>query len=134
MTKHEWIVKVALSHLGTFYTWGGDDPSGFDCSGLAVECLKSVGSIARGTDYTAQGLYTLFPEVEKSEPGHLVFWKLGEQVVHVEICIGNGLAIGASGGGRSVVDRKSAIEANAFVKVRPMASRTGLRWYADPVG
>jgi len=43
-----------VSHfVGTFYTWGGDDPSSFDCSGLVVEALKSVGLISRHDDRTA---------------------------------------------------------------------------------
>ena len=135
MTKHEWIVDTALSYRGTWYTWAGNTPmGGIDCSGLVCTCIKVVGSIRRKSDYSAQMLYDKFPEIDRAKPGDLVFWKNREdRVIHVGICVGDGLAIGASGGGRHVVDRKSAIEANAFVKVRPMASRQGLRWYADAV-
>ena len=51
-----WFLKSALSYLGTPYIWGGDDPSGFDCSGFVVECLKTAGFLSENEDYTADGL------------------------------------------------------------------------------
>ena len=52
MDKRELFVDVLWNYLGTWYSWGGDDPEGFDCSGLVVEGLKSVGMIPRGGDAT----------------------------------------------------------------------------------
>ena len=45
--------KVAWHYLGTPYIWGGDDFSGFDCSGFVIEILKSVGILPRDGDWTA---------------------------------------------------------------------------------
>lgn len=59
-SARRWLVTTALSYLGTPYIWGGDDPSGFDCSGFVIECLKSVGLLSEKEDYTADGLYHLF--------------------------------------------------------------------------
>jgi len=54
-----WFLQSALSYLGTPYVWGGDDPSGFDCSGFVIECLKSAGILNEREDYTAESLRAL---------------------------------------------------------------------------
>ena len=58
-----WFIKTALSNLGTHDIWGGDDPSGFDCSGFVIECLKAVGLLSEQEDYTADGLYRKLSEL-----------------------------------------------------------------------
>ncbi len=123
MTKIELAIKVAWTFVGTFYRWGGDDPSGFDCSGLVVEILKSVGLIPRKSDYTAKMLYYKFVGSRVSDPeaGCLVFWGKDEQhITHVEFCINDWQTIGASGGGSSTTSEEAAIKQNAYVKVRPI--------------
>ena len=116
-------VKVAWSFHGTFYIWGGDDPSGFDCSGLVVEILKSVGILHGKDDYTAQGLYNKFKNNESNFPqtGYLVFWgRDTNHITHVEFCITEWHTIGASGGGSKTKTEQDAIDQNAYVKVRPI--------------
>lgn len=123
--KIDLAMDVAKSHLGRWYKWGGDDPSGFDCSGLVLEVLQSVGIISRGTDMTAANLYELFKDTETQTPvdGCLLFWKSGDKIVHVEMVlakIGEELfTIGASGGGSNTKTIEDAIAQNAFIKVRP---------------
>ena len=123
---------------GTWYTWGGDDPSSFDCSGLAIEFCKSFGGLPRGGDWTAHALAHMFnkidPEEKEDAAGNLVFWwgSSNTRIGHVEICVGNGIALGASGGGPWVKTIEDAIASNAFVKQRPIASRGGVAWYGDP--
>jgi cell wall-associated NlpC family hydrolase len=73
-SQRKMVQRIAMSYLGTFYIWGGDDPSGFDCSGLAIECLKSVGVLPREGDWTAQDLSAMFPRVDPPQGGDLVFW------------------------------------------------------------
>ena len=128
------VQRIAFHYLGTFYIWGGDDPSAFDCSGFVIECLKSVGILPREGDWTANGLSGRFLGVTVPEPGDLVMWanKEGTRFIHVEICIGNGLSIGASGGGSKTKTIKDAIKHNAFIKVRPIDSRSGFKAYFDP--
>jgi hypothetical protein len=118
--------KLALNYLqqfiGRWYKWGGDDPSGFDCSGIAIEMLKSVGLFPRGADATAATLVHRYkPSTPK--PGALIF--RGSPVVHVEVIfavIGDDiLTIGASGGGRDTKTEADAIKRNAFIKMRPWA-------------
>ena len=133
--KRDLFLKVAWSYHGTFYTWGGDDPSGFDCSGLAVECLKSVGKLPRKGDWTAAGLYHKFSDsiIRKPCAGCLAFWKGSRgQIIHVEICVDNTHSIGASGGGSRTITRQDAIRHNAFIKVRPVLSRSHIGGFVDP--
>jgi len=122
MNKLELALKVAWIYVGKFYKWGGDDPSGFDCSGLCVEILKSVGLIPRKSDYTAQGLFNKFKSKEVLKPvqGCLIFWGNSHGLTHVEFCIDSEHTIGASGGGSKTLTEADAIKHNAYVKVRPI--------------
>ena len=134
-TQRKLVQRIAMSYLGTFYIWGGDDPSGFDCSGLVIECLKSVGVLPREGDWTADSLSRMFPRVDPPQGGDLVFWSDSPgspRVIHVEICIGEGLAIGASGGGSKVKTIKDAVKYNAFIKIRPIESRKNVWGYVNP--
>lgn len=112
--------------LGKLYRWGGDDPSGFDCSGLMVEILKSVGKLPRDGDWTAQTLSERFPVTAVLKPGVLVFWNRGAHIGHVEMIWavhGDTVqTIGASGGGSSTTTDEAAIRDNAFVKIRPVVA------------
>jgi len=39
MDRREIAAKIAWHYLGTPYVWGGDDFSGFDCSGYVIEIM-----------------------------------------------------------------------------------------------
>ena len=115
--------RVAWSLHGLPYRWGGDDPiQGFDCSGLVIEILRSVGLVAREGDWTADDLYFKYHHLEQPAPyeGCLAFWRRGGRMTHVEYCIDDKHTIGASGGGSATTDLFAAIAANAYVKVRPI--------------
>lgn len=133
MTLREVAEKVAWSHVNRPYRWGGDDPiTGFDCSGLVVEILKSVGVLPREGDWTAAGLHNRFKDkgtVLEPDSGCLVFWG-NDRITHVEYCIGNGLTIGASGGGSATTSDSAAAAQNAYVKVRPI--RKPYSYVVDP--
>jgi cell wall-associated NlpC family hydrolase len=49
-TRRKMAVEYAEKFIGKFYKWGGDDPAGFDYSGLAIEVLKAVGVLPRKGD------------------------------------------------------------------------------------
>lgn len=125
-------LKIAWAYLGKWYKWKGDDPSGFDCSGLIVEILQSVGLIGRKEDYSAQGLWDKFKD-KKVNPGVdirflneavLIFYGKSEtEITHIEMSVGEGLSIGASGGDSSTLTMEDAIKMNAFIKIRPIQSR-----------
>ena len=112
-------INIAWSYIGKWYKWGGDDPSGFDCSGFVIEILKSIGILPRRYDGTATDLYVFLTNKKRNEtltlndlvchagPGVIVFFYhggvyrgIGKNVIleHVEFCIDERLSIGASGG------------------------------------
>lgn len=135
--KRHLVLKIAWHFYGKWYTWGGDDPSGFDCSGLVIECGKAVDIFPRGGwDNTANGIWVANKDkkVGIPNPGDFVFWNnsVGTRVVHTEIVVEAGYSIGASGGGRFVRTISDAIKANAFIKVRPYLLKPHLAGFIDP--
>jgi D-gamma-glutamyl-meso-diaminopimelic acid endopeptidase CwlS len=130
-----WLVSTALAYLGTPYRWGGDDPSGFDCSGLVLECLASVG-LADASDLSADGLYHQFEKYMVSDPGHgcLAFLlDANGHARHVGICLDRWHLISAGGGDREVVTPSEAWERNAYVRIRLTPPRGPCRRICDPL-
>ena len=122
--------------IGHFYLWAGDDPSGFDCSGLIVEVLQSVGLVRHGLDMTADTLYRKFKDRKRDQgyKGCLVFWldSARKRAVHVEMMVDEHHTVGASGGGSKTKTIADAVRDNAFVKMRPLGYR-GLNYrICDP--
>ena len=135
LSDREIGLSAILPYIGTWYSWGGDNPDGFDCSGLAIEFLKSVNKFPRSLDGTAQDLWARYKSqrVDKPSRGCLVFWKNSEgKAIHVEVMLNNHLAIGASGGGSKTTTKEAAIKANAFVKVRSIYTRKNILGFIDP--
>lgn len=128
MTKRELAVEALKMHMGLPYKWGGNDPmAGFDCSGLMVEVLQTVGLMGRGSDDTADGLSRMFNETEVFQPGVMVFWDWNKdgRIDHVEMIAhvdddGEIYTVGASGGDNSTSSVQAAIMADAYVKMRPL--------------
>jgi hypothetical protein len=128
-------LKIAFAYLGKWYKWGGDDPSGFDCSGFIMEILQSVGLVNRKEDLTAQGLWDRFlpTKISQPKPGALVFWQNDKgKVIHVEMCLDWEVAIGASGGYGKTLTVEDAMKHNAFIKIRPIYSKKGIKGFLDP--
>mgnify|MGYP001828618998 CR=1 FL=1 len=125
--------KIAFSYLGRPYIWGGDDPSGFDCSGFIIEIFKSIGKLPRKGDWTASQLSQMWQRIGEPHKGDLVFWEnRNHHVIHVEMCLGDGLSIGASGGGSKTLTVADAMAHNAFIKIRPIKTRLGVWGYNNP--
>ncbi len=127
-SARRWLLQTALAYLGAPYVWGGDDPSGFDCSGFVLECLKSAGLVGEHEDYTADSLMRKFSSHEVSEPceGALLF-TLDQHgnATHVVICLDQYFQIGASGGTSKTSDKAASWRDNAFVKIRPIRVKAG---------
>ena len=136
-SKREMAVRLAWKMIGIPYVWGGDDPiKGFDCSGMCIEILKSVGILPRKGDWTASGLYNRFQENEIEQhqigPGCLIFWRPDVHITHVEFALTDELSVGASGGGRYTLTWKNAVTQNAYIKIRPWDTRGGEKLFVDP--
>ena len=124
------FADYALKFLGRPYIWGGDGSGrcfgGFDCSGLAVECLRAFGVV--NCDLTAQGVYNylhklkweIFSEIETKESDILFFGKNLREITHVAIAIGDGLMVEAGGGGSKC---KTLETSTGMVRIRPISSR-----------
>ena len=127
-----WYLKKFLL---TPYLWGGDDFSGFDCSGLVIEVLQGVGTLPHGSDFTADQLYKRFEPsgiTGQLRRGCLVFWFRNNKATHVEMLIDRKRTIGASGGGSATTTKDDAIRDNAFVKMRPIDYRGKSYKIVDP--
>lgn len=116
------LIQYALSFVHQPYKWGGDDPSGYDCSGLVQDILNSVNLDPPG-DQTAQQLYEHFVKPEngtkKTVPvrGALVFFGERSRIIHVGFALNSNRMVDAAGGGRHVQTEQDAIKYNAFVRV-----------------
>ncbi|MEK4229208.1 C40 family peptidase [Solibacillus sp. FSL H8-0538] len=91
------IVSIANQFLGVKYLFGGESPSGFDCSGFITYVYNKAGiSTSR---LSAAGYYNASTPVSTPQIGDLVFfsdtYKSG--ISHVGIYIGDNQMIAASG-------------------------------------
>jgi len=116
---------IFYGYIGTWYIWGGDNPKGFDCSGLAVEYLKACGLVGRNEDYTAASLYKKFSEFQTPLPTRncLIFFKSKDKINHVEIALNDRQSVGASGGTSKIKNEFDAMNHDAFIKVRTFHDR-----------
>ena len=85
-SQYTGVVAIALRYLGVPYVWGGESPSGFDCSGFVAYVYSQVGvSLPHYTG--AQWNMGVPVSRDELEPGDLVFF---DGLGHVGIYIGGG--------------------------------------------
>ena len=96
------VTRVAQNMLGKPYHYGGATPQGFDCSGLVFYSYTQAGAkVPRTTITQYQQAYPI--ELDKLQPGDLIFFRLGSQTVsHVGIYQGDGRFIHAPKTGKHV--------------------------------
>ncbi|MFF9642634.1 C40 family peptidase [Kitasatospora aureofaciens] len=100
----EAAVDYALAQLGKPYVWGGNGPSGYDCSGLVQQAYRRSGiSLPRVADdrYAA----TTPISAGQLRRGDLVFWSgsgRASGIHHVGIYLGDGKFVEAPRPGRTV--------------------------------
>ena len=99
----EWrdaVMQAAVSHMGAPYSWGGNGPAVFDCSGFVLYVLRQDTGLINWPDETAQGISNRLVSTNSPEKGDPVFYTGSSGVSHVEIYTGSGSqTLGASGGG-----------------------------------
>jgi cell wall-associated NlpC family hydrolase len=84
-------------YLGIRYRFGGDNPSGFDCSGFVSYMFNKTLDVK--LPHSSQEMATMGPKVSRSElrPGDLVFFTNGKnRINHVGIFIGNNTFVHSS--------------------------------------
>jgi cell wall-associated NlpC family hydrolase len=95
-------VATAQAQIGVPYVWGGESPSGFDCSGLMQFAYARAGiTIPR----TAQAQHDATRSVSTSAllPGDLVFFGTSAgSITHCGMYIGGGLMVDAPHRGANV--------------------------------
>ncbi|MGH3048857.1 MAG: C40 family peptidase, partial [Gaiellaceae bacterium] len=74
-------VSYALAQLGTPYRWGGEEPGGFDCSGLVQAAYASAGIQLPRVAQQQYDATSRLPRGAPLEPGDLVFF--GADPAHV---------------------------------------------------
>jgi peptidoglycan DL-endopeptidase CwlO len=84
-------VAVAERYIGVPYVWGGESPSGFDCSGLVAYAYAQIG---RSLPHYTVAQYNMFPKVPLSQlqPGDIVFFY---GLSHEGMYVGGGTVIQA---------------------------------------
>lgn len=97
------IVEAALLQLGRPYRYGGNQPAGFDCSGLVQYAYSEAGLVVpRGAgDQLQTGKRVKLDDIQ---PGDLLFYHFGRRRtdVHVGLYVGDGRMIHAPTTGREV--------------------------------
>jgi cell wall-associated NlpC family hydrolase len=98
-------VAVAERYIGVPYVWGGESPSGFDCSGLVAYAYAQIG---KSLPHYTVAQYDMFPKVPLGDlqPGDIVFFY---GLSHEAMYIGGGMLI-------------QAPHTGAFVEYTPLSS------------
>ena len=94
------VVTTARRQIGTPYRYGGNSPSGFDCSGLIQYAYRSIGVT---TPRTTGALWRELPSTDKGlKPGDVLFFNIGGKPSHVGLYLGDGEFVHAPSTGRRV--------------------------------
>jgi LysM repeat protein len=96
------VLAEAQKHVGVPYQWGGQTPSGFDCSGFIYYVLKQTGS--KMGRYSSEGYYSRSFYVNTPQPGDLVFFEntYKKGISHLGFYVGNNKFIHAGSSGVEV--------------------------------
>lgn len=94
-------VSIALRQVGVPYRYGGNTPSGFDCSGLVHYSYQRAGKIVPRT--TTQ-LWNTTSAVDNDDirVGDLLFFRFDGKMSHVGMYVGNSRFVHAPSSGKTV--------------------------------
>ncbi|MFI3210550.1 MAG: C40 family peptidase [Peptostreptococcaceae bacterium] len=103
--KVQELLDLAHEQLGKTYTWGGNGPSTFDCSGLAKYLYSQVFDIDLPRVSYDQAIFGEQINKEDLQPGDLLFFdtKNAGRVSHVGIYTGNDEFIHAANSSSGVI-------------------------------
>ena len=84
-TQRKLIIKKAESLLESRYTYGGNTPKGFDCSGFTQYVFKQAVKISLNRSANAQSKQGKTIKLKKAQKGDLIFFKSSAKINHVGI-------------------------------------------------
>lgn len=97
------IIKIARKYLGVPYVWGGNNPSGFDCSGFVQyvyrQCGKNLPRVTTQQEHCGKVI-----SINQAQAGDLYFWGNRNATYHVAIACGDGKFIQAPAPGQNVME------------------------------
>ncbi len=92
------LIAEAQKHLGKSYSWGGNGPTSFDCSGYTKYVFSKIGVNLSRTSGSQYAQATKISAAQ-AKPGDLVFFDYGSGIAHVGIYVGGGQMINAQDAG-----------------------------------
>lgn len=97
------IVVDALGQIGRPYRYGGNNPDGFDCSGLVQYVFAQSGvKLPRSSREQSDIGHKI--DLDDAEPGDLLFYSFtGSRIDHVAVYLGDGQAVHAPASGRQII-------------------------------
>lgn len=97
------IVVDALGQIGRPYRYGGNNPDGFDCSGLVQYVFAQSGvKLPRSSREQSDVGHKI--DLDDAEPGDLLFYSFtGSRIDHVAVYLGDGQAVHAPASGRQII-------------------------------
>ncbi|MFK8068416.1 MAG: C40 family peptidase [Gammaproteobacteria bacterium] len=100
--KGDQIYTIAHKLIGSPYRYGGEDPSGFDCSGLVQYSHRNVGiKVPRTANDQYKSAYSI--PASELKPGDVIFFRFNwRNISHVGIYAGQGKFIHAPRKGKRV--------------------------------
>ena len=110
-------VDVAQQYLGVPYVWGGESPSGFDCSGLVQYVYGRLGIDLPRTAAEQAQVGQPVASLADSRPGDLLAFH--DPVDHIGIYAGNGLMVVAPKTGDVVKVQNVYEEPTAIRRILP---------------
>jgi cell wall-associated NlpC family hydrolase len=120
------VVQTALQYLGVPYVWGGESPSGFDCSGLVKYVYAQHGVQLPHASSIQFGMGAPVPP-DQLQPGDLVFFYGSTAPQHVGMYVGKGKYIEAPNFGEVVKISNLSFDSDyAGARRYPLKPRTPL--------
>lgn len=118
------VLDIAQQYLGVPYVWGGEDPSGFDCSGFVQYVFRQVGvDLPRVSGDQAQ-VGEPVASLAEARPGDLVAFDA--PVDHIGIYAGGGKMIVAPKAGDVVKIQDIYESPTAIRRVLPDQTRAAI--------
>jgi probable lipoprotein NlpC len=117
------IVSRAFGYIGSPYVTGGEDSSGFDCSGLVFRVYRDA--LGASLPRTVRALYSYCEPIGRDElqEGDLVFFDTTGGLSHVGICAGEGRFVHSASEGRETGVIESALSESYWSRTYSCAGR-----------